>query len=119
MEQIFQTVGPWHTRIFLISLLGHLPFGLFVISMSFMAPKMDFTCKTWASTMAPVIPASGNTSQDQCVTKENGRDVKCTEWEYDHSVHKRTLIEEVGEVQPRPDLTRNDNNYETPVGTRY
>ncbi|XP_003744797.1 organic cation transporter protein-like [Galendromus occidentalis] len=99
MEEIFREVGPWHTRIFLIAILGHVPFGLFVMSMSFMAPKLDFTCKTWAITLPPE-PAV-NSTYNRCYFKDDEQVIKCIEWDYDHRIHKRTLIEEWNAVCDR------------------
>ncbi|XP_022692990.1 solute carrier family 22 member 5-like, partial [Varroa jacobsoni] len=107
MERVLEKLGPWHIPVFLLALLGSLPYGLFVLSLSFMAPKVNYWCKSpkginyseWMQMNAGVdlrcsvrvaVPQSNalhsNISQ---VESEN-----CHEWEYDHSVHTKTLIEE-------------------------
>lgn len=114
MERVLEKLGPWHIPVFLLALLGSLPYGLFVLSLSFMAPKVNYWCKSpkginyseWMQMNAGVdlrcsvrvaVPQSNalhsNISQ---VESEN-----CHEWEYDHSVHTKTLIEEVSTTGTR------------------
>lgn len=110
MECVVEKVGPWHIPVFLLSLTGSIPYGLFVMSLSFMAPKMNYWCKPpegindthWIELNEGVdlqcevrstllTNHSGSASALSNVTQTH----RCDEWEYDHSVHTRTLIEEV------------------------
>lgn len=93
MEEVFETVGPWHVKIFILALLGNVPYGMFVMSLSFMAPKLEYHCKSWpgVSASAKAIPGI----EGRCLAEDGNLTLKCTAWEYDHSIHQRTLVEEV------------------------
>lgn len=94
MDEIFKTAGPWQRSIFILSLLGHMPYGMFVMSMSFMAPKLDYWCKPRMNDSIELHPHPE--FEGRCEYQEDNQTLKCTKWEYDHTMHHRTLIEEVG-----------------------
>lgn len=109
MEKVIEKVGPWHIPVFLLSLTGSLPYAMFVMSLSFMAPKMDYWCKPppgintshWIEMNSGVKLSCEtlSTSHTNQSVSTNASNVpiteKCNEWEYDHTVHTRTLVEEV------------------------
>lgn len=95
MERILDKLGAWHIPVFILALTGSMPYGLFVMSLSYMAPKMTYWCKPPSNINDSLWFKLNEGVEIKCQFWKNNSTHKCHEWEYDHSEHQRTLIEQV------------------------
>ena len=95
MERILDKLGPWHIPVVTLALTNGMPYGLFVMSLSFMAPKMNYWCKPPPNINDSLWLELNEGVDIRCEYWKDNATQKCNEWEYDHTVHQSTLIEQV------------------------
>lgn len=101
MEEILDQIGPWHYMILYLNSVGGFPYPWRVMALQFMAPKsLDYWCARPNGSISLEDWRTLNKGVDlRCFVRDNDGSVngsvkKCNVWEFDHSYHTRTLIEE-------------------------
>ncbi|XP_003737618.2 organic cation transporter protein [Galendromus occidentalis] len=98
MEHILEQTGPWHYPILIINAFGGFGYPWRIMSNQFTSPKnLDYWCARPNSSISVDEWRAMNSGVDlKCNVLDVVQNVSvpCNAWEYDHSYHRRTLIEE-------------------------
>ena len=89
IQRAMGSFGPWHIVIAVALSLVKFPVAWHQLSITFLAPPVSFEC------ISP--PSASNTSMKQQCLVNVGNDTyeKCTEFNYDRSIFKETIITQV------------------------
>lgn len=105
MEHILEQTGPWHYPLLIVNAFGGFGYPWRIMANQFMAPKnLDYWCARPNTSISVEDWKALNQGVDvKCAVLDAERNVSvpCTSWEYDHSYHTKTLIEEVSILSSR------------------
>ncbi|XP_003745041.1 organic cation transporter protein [Galendromus occidentalis] len=94
MERVLDKLGPWHIPVVLLALTSSIPYGFFVMSLSYMAPRMSYWCKPPPNINDSLWMKLNEGVDLRCEFWKDNSTQKCHEWEYDHTEHESTLLEQ-------------------------
>ncbi|OQR71619.1 solute carrier family 22 member 6-B-like [Tropilaelaps mercedesae] len=97
MDHILDNTGLWHYPVLLLNALGGFSYAWHIMALQFMTPKdLDYWCARPNDSISVDDWKTINEGVDvRCfVRSDDGSEVECDVWEYDHSYHARTLTEE-------------------------